>query len=163
MADVVDVAEYILAQRGPMSAAKLQKLCYYSQAWHLVWDGVPLFPEPIHAWANGPVIPELFAMHKGTYWVAPGMFRHYEETRDARITVIYDRGEQHYVWAVPDVVFGGLRKGSHYELTSAIEQARVCIESMYVEGLEMLRRSAQSLQAIGTWHEAWNDGPGTNT
>lgn len=32
MASVLDVAAYILAQQGEMTAMKLQKLCYYSQA-----------------------------------------------------------------------------------------------------------------------------------
>jgi uncharacterized phage-associated protein len=35
MADVHDVAAYILGQRSPITALKLQKLVYYSQAWSL--------------------------------------------------------------------------------------------------------------------------------
>ena len=35
---VFDVANYILNKQGSMSAMKLQKLVYYSQAWSLVWD-----------------------------------------------------------------------------------------------------------------------------
>ena len=31
-----DVAQYILEKLGAMPAMKLQKLCYYSQAWSLV-------------------------------------------------------------------------------------------------------------------------------
>ena len=46
MADVQDVARYIVERGGPMTTMKLQKLAYYSQAWHLVWDGVPLFDAP---------------------------------------------------------------------------------------------------------------------
>ena len=38
MANVFDTAKYILEQLGSMSTMKLQKLCYYSQAWSLVWD-----------------------------------------------------------------------------------------------------------------------------
>ncbi len=57
MAHVQDVARYILEKRGRMSAMKLQKLVYYSQGWHLVFDGEPLFAERIEAWANGPVVP----------------------------------------------------------------------------------------------------------
>ncbi|MEU6129141.1 type II toxin-antitoxin system antitoxin SocA domain-containing protein [Saccharopolyspora sp. NPDC047091] len=62
-----DVAAYILHRRGPMTAMKLQKLVYYSQAWHLVWEERPLFDEPIQAWANGPVVPELYARHRGKF------------------------------------------------------------------------------------------------
>lgn len=65
MAKAKDVAAYILHRRGPMTAMKLQKLVYYSQAWHLVWDEHPLFDEQVQAWANGPVVPELYAAHRG--------------------------------------------------------------------------------------------------
>ncbi len=60
MANVIDTAKYILEQVGPMTSMKLQKLCYYCQAWALVWDDSPLFEEDFQAWANGPVCPELF-------------------------------------------------------------------------------------------------------
>lgn len=69
MANVFDVAAYILAKRGPMSAMKLQKLAYYAQAWSLVWDEKPLFDEPIEAWANGPVVRALYEKHRGIYIV----------------------------------------------------------------------------------------------
>jgi len=69
MANVHDVAVYILKRHGPMTAMKLQKLVYYSQAWSLVWDEEPLFPERIEAWANGPVVFELYNRHRGTFRV----------------------------------------------------------------------------------------------
>jgi uncharacterized phage-associated protein len=70
MATVDDVAAYILAKAGPMTTMKLQKLCYYAQAWHLAWEGKPLFPERIEAWRNGPVIPALYNAHRGQFTVA---------------------------------------------------------------------------------------------
>ena len=69
MATVHDVAAYILSKRSPMTAMKLEKLAYYCQAWSLVWDEEPLFPEAIQAWANGPVVPELFELHRGMFKV----------------------------------------------------------------------------------------------
>lgn len=69
MASVHDVAKYILRQQGEMDTWKLQKLVYYSQAWHLVWDERPLFVERIEAWANGPVSPDLFREHQGQFKV----------------------------------------------------------------------------------------------
>jgi len=69
VASVLDVAQYILKVHGPMTATKLQKLCYYAQAWHLVWDEEPLFTERIEAWANGPVSPCLYAEHRLQYMV----------------------------------------------------------------------------------------------
>lgn len=67
MASVHDVAAFILKARGPMTAMKLQKLAYYAQAWSLVWDEKALFPERIEAWAAGPVVPDLYACHRGEY------------------------------------------------------------------------------------------------
>lgn len=67
MPSVLDVAQYILEKRGGMSTWKLQKLVYYAQAWSLVWDEKVLFPERIEAWANGPVVPELYALHRGAF------------------------------------------------------------------------------------------------
>jgi uncharacterized phage-associated protein len=67
--NVFDVAAYILARRSPMTAMKLQKLVYYSQAWSLVWDEAPLFSERVEAWANGPVVRELYEAHRGMFRV----------------------------------------------------------------------------------------------
>lgn len=67
MASAHDVARYILRELGTLSTVKLQKLVYYSQAWHLVWEDEPLFPERIEAWANGPVVPDLYGEHRGEF------------------------------------------------------------------------------------------------
>jgi uncharacterized phage-associated protein len=69
MASVFDVAAFILRNTGPLTTVKLQKLVYYCQSWSLVWDEKPLFSERIEAWANGPVVPALFAEHKGKFYV----------------------------------------------------------------------------------------------
>ena len=69
MANVFDTAVYILEKQGQMSTMKLQKLCYYCQAWSLVWDDQPLFDEEFHAWANGPVCQELFFHTQGQFSV----------------------------------------------------------------------------------------------
>ena len=65
---VFDAAKYILKQLGtPCSTMKLHKLLYYSQAWSMVWEEKPLFRQPVEAWANGPVIRQLFNYHRGLY------------------------------------------------------------------------------------------------
>lgn len=69
MASIVETAKYILEKMGTMSTMKLQKLCYYSQAWTLAWDEVPLFNEDFEAWANGPVCRSLFDLHKGKFLI----------------------------------------------------------------------------------------------
>jgi uncharacterized phage-associated protein len=87
MANANDVAAYILDRKGPMSAMKLQKLVYYSQAWHLVWAEDRLFPESIEAWANGPVVREVFNGHRGRFTVAPPW-----KSGDASALQPYERG-----------------------------------------------------------------------
>lgn len=57
-----------------MTAMKLQKLAYYSQAWHLVWEDRQLFNDRIRAWANGPVAPSLYRQHRGKFRVSAGNF-----------------------------------------------------------------------------------------
>jgi len=69
MTNAHDVAAYILKKLGRMTAMKLQKLVYYSQAWSLVWDDKPLFHNRIEAWTNGPVVPNLYALHRGQFEV----------------------------------------------------------------------------------------------
>ena len=69
-----NVATYILENAGEMTAMKLQKLVYYSQAWSLVWDERPLFDDRIEAWANGPVCPNLYSQHRGQFLVNAATF-----------------------------------------------------------------------------------------
>lgn len=69
MSDVFDVAAYILERCGAMSTWKLQKLCYYSQAWALAWTEKPIFNEDFEAWSNGPVCRKLFNEHKGLFMI----------------------------------------------------------------------------------------------
>lgn len=71
---VFDVAAHILKVKSGMTAMKLQKLVYYSQAWSLVWDECPLFMEPIQAWVNGPVVPALYKEHAGQFEISADTF-----------------------------------------------------------------------------------------
>ncbi|MBI5517726.1 MAG: SocA family protein [Deltaproteobacteria bacterium] len=59
MARARDVGAYLLSQ-GVQDRLELQKLLFYSQAWHLAWHGAPLFPETIRAWDCGPVVGEVW-------------------------------------------------------------------------------------------------------
>ncbi len=70
MASAHDVARYILEKHGSMTAMKLQKLLYYCQAWSLVWDERAMFSESIRAWANGPVVYEIYCAHRGQFIVS---------------------------------------------------------------------------------------------
>src|SRR5580700_9423909 len=72
MAHVQDVAAYILRRQGAMTAMKLQKLCFFAYGYHLAWEERALFPERFEAWANGPVSPRLYALHRGCFGLNPG-------------------------------------------------------------------------------------------
>jgi len=104
MATVFDVAKYFLDKLGPMSTWKLQKLCYYAQAWTLAWDEKPLFQEDFQAWSNGPVCPELFQKHKGLFMISseeltdgdPGVFD--QDQRDALDVICNDYGDKDAYW-----------------------------------------------------------------
>ena len=101
MATAHDVVVYILKKQGEMTAMKLQKLVYYCQAWSLIWDEEPLFRERIEAWANGPVVPELYRVHRGQFKVRtwpkgdPRHLKpHQKETIDAVLGYYGDKSSQ---------------------------------------------------------------------
>ena len=70
----IDVAVYILNSLGSCTSMKLHKLLYYCQAWSLVWDEAPLFSDRIEAWANGPVVKDVFSYHRGVFIVDADIF-----------------------------------------------------------------------------------------
>lgn len=43
---------------------KLQKLLYYAQAWHLVFEGEALFKDKIEAWIHGPTVGIIYDQFK---------------------------------------------------------------------------------------------------
>ena len=104
MANVCDVAKYILKKMGTITTMKLEKLAYHCQAWSLAWDEVPLFEEDFEAWANGPVCPQLFAKHKGYFSVNGDLFRDMEdfkftETQKATLDAVLDySGDKEPQW-----------------------------------------------------------------
>lgn len=59
-----DVARELRARLPEIGMAKLQKLLYYVQGWHLAWTGEPLFGERIEAWTQGPVVATQWADEK---------------------------------------------------------------------------------------------------
>lgn len=67
MKSVKDVAKWFLHKES-MTHKKLQKLCYYAQAWHCALLGKPLFTEEIQAWVHGPVCPELYHHYSNYKW-----------------------------------------------------------------------------------------------
>lgn len=68
MTDIYNVAQFFLS-RAPMSHKKLQKLCYYAQAWYLANHGNALVPNRFEAWIHGPVSPDLYSVYKNWGWL----------------------------------------------------------------------------------------------
>lgn len=67
MQDVRTIAKFFLSKNS-MTHKKVQKLCYYAQAWHLANYGVPLVPNRFEAWVHGPVSPDLYLVYKEWGW-----------------------------------------------------------------------------------------------
>lgn len=63
MPTIFDVAKAFLTIES-MSHKKLQKLCYYAQAWHLAFMNERLFNNDFQAWVHGPVCVELYHDYK---------------------------------------------------------------------------------------------------
>lgn len=56
---VFDIADWFL-KKGNMSQKKLQKMCYYAQAWCYALNGYRLMNSDFQAWIHGPVSPALY-------------------------------------------------------------------------------------------------------
>lgn len=64
MLDILDVARYFLSL-GSMNHKKLQKLCYYAQAWYYVFcNDEKLIDTYFEAWMHGPVSPQLYREYR---------------------------------------------------------------------------------------------------
>lgn len=64
-----DVADYFIYMDNKneifnMTQLKVQKLCYYAQAWSLVWNERELFKESFEAWVHGPANRNLYKKYK---------------------------------------------------------------------------------------------------
>ncbi len=64
---IFEVANWFLSRQS-MTHKKLQKLCYYAQAWHLALFQNELFTENFEAWVHGPVNKDLYQKYKENGW-----------------------------------------------------------------------------------------------
>ena len=67
MENINYVANWFLSQ-DCMTHKKLQKLCYYAQAWSCALFNKPLFDNEIQAWVHGPVVTELYHVYADYKW-----------------------------------------------------------------------------------------------
>ena len=63
MVSVFDVASWFLSKEK-MTHKKLQKLCYYAQAWSYAICPEPISDAKFEAWVHGPVCHELYNKYK---------------------------------------------------------------------------------------------------
>ena len=63
MHTVFDVADWFLSKEK-MTHKKLQKLCYYAQAWSYAIQPEPISDAKFEAWVHGPVCYELYQKYK---------------------------------------------------------------------------------------------------
>lgn len=66
-ASIFDVASWFLYKQ-PMTHEKLQKLCYYVQAWGLALYNKELINSEFQAWAHGPISIDLYNKYKSNGW-----------------------------------------------------------------------------------------------
>jgi len=64
MIDINDLANEFLSIE-PMTQKKIQKLCYYAQAWYIALTDNKLYNDELQAWIHGPVSPKLYERFKG--------------------------------------------------------------------------------------------------
>jgi uncharacterized phage-associated protein len=134
MATICDVASYILAKAGPMTTMKLQKLCYYAYGYHLAWEERPLFSERFEAWANGPVSPALYALHRGRFQLDAG-----DIPGDPGAL---DLGEKESV----DLVLNGLGDYTAHQLSTMTHNEAPWANARARAGAQAMERSSEELR-----------------
>lgn len=134
MAHVRDVAAYILHACGPMTAMKLQKLCYYSYGYHLAWESRRLFPEYFEAWANGPVCRALYDEHRGQFTLEDGVIAGTPSELDA--------GERESI----DLVLAAYGELTAHQLSMMTHREAPWRNARERAGVELLERSTEPLR-----------------
>ena len=89
MESIHDVARYFLSKE-PMSHKKLQKMCYYAQAWHLANYDERLVPNRFEAWVHGPVSPDLYFRYRDWGWENIPLYRDEVDFEDEGVSSFLD-------------------------------------------------------------------------
>ncbi len=92
---IFDIANWFLKKES-MDQKKVQKLCYYAQAWSLALFNKPIIDCKFEAWAHGPVCRELWnELHEHTYFDIP---QDALESKSSNITNVDDIEFMERVW-----------------------------------------------------------------
>lgn len=90
MASACDIAYWFLS-KDSMTHKKVQKLCYYAQAWYCaLYDGTPLFDDEIQAWVHGPVVPSLYPVFADYKWNNIPQCAFDESTLDTKVKSVLE-------------------------------------------------------------------------
>lgn len=93
---IFDIADWFLSKES-MTHKKLQKLCYYTQAWGLALYNIRIMNTKFEAWIHGPVSEQLFAKYESTGWQkipqADSTVEFDEQTEDVLENVWYRYGD----------------------------------------------------------------------
>lgn len=69
MASINEVASYMISNATTVTPKKLQKLCYYAEAWHNALYKQPLIDDSeFEAWVHGPVSAKLYRSYRDYGW-----------------------------------------------------------------------------------------------
>lgn len=89
--DVADYLIYFGYETGELlTNLKLQKLVYYTQAWHLAIFNKPLFSGTFEAWVHGPVLPSLYNEYKSFRW-RPIIKDEFDESKKIEVEAIFGK------------------------------------------------------------------------
>lgn len=90
MENVRNIAKWFLSH-APMTHKKVQKLCYYAQAWYCaLYDGSPLFNDRIEAWVHGPVVASLYPIYADYHWNAIPKEENFSVSFDEKVQDVLD-------------------------------------------------------------------------
>lgn len=83
VSSVYELANWFLMKK-PMTHKKLQKLCYYAQAWSYALRNVPIVDTQFEAWVHGPVSRDLYAIYAGNSYqdILPNKSVHFPFTNE---------------------------------------------------------------------------------
>ncbi|MBD3362697.1 DUF4065 domain-containing protein [Candidatus Dojkabacteria bacterium] len=143
----LDIAKFFIwkaSKEGKSITNKqLQKLLYYSQAWHLVYKEEPIFKEEIEAWVHGPAIKVVYNKYK-KYGYRPIELK----VNDAEISDIPNQDLLEEIWRVYGKYDGDyLEQLSHNEdpWQNARGQIHASVSSNNVISLEDMKAYYSSL------------------
>jgi uncharacterized phage-associated protein len=146
---------YCIKNEIPINHLKLQKILYYTQAWHLVYfDKFPIFQETPQAWVNGPVYRSVYEQFKGK-----GKYDNFElqeQYRD-KIDEFFSRAKEKLLlepeqWKFIDAILTNYALMSHEKLVMLTHSERPWNEAREGLGLFDYSENQISLESMYNYY-----------